>query len=297
MTSSTLTRASRSSSSTWWGSLLPYVHNAWWWELNAQNAGYENTDPESDHLSHGVTPPLQDKDLKQYMDDCGNIMSMHNVKVRTTRTNIYKLDQLDQVLSPFCMQWIKLITWRPYILFLSRSSCSKFYGGCRTVTRGKFSTGTWSLRTSSSTREENSNWLILVRRATAAVLSLGQRGMKEEDHSCCESQKKKNVQINCVIISSWTHRTDSVLPCCVNSPHVYLCLWWGWQVWRGPSLSRLKPTPMRWWHFGTGRPTFCWDHPSIQHRSTCGRCLYFTQNDYMNGKSKPINVLMKRWLK
>ncbi len=24
---------------------------------------------------------LQDKDLKQYMDDCGNIMSMHNVKV------------------------------------------------------------------------------------------------------------------------------------------------------------------------------------------------------------------------
>lgn len=23
----------------------------------------------------------QDKDLKQYMDDCGNIMSMHNVKV------------------------------------------------------------------------------------------------------------------------------------------------------------------------------------------------------------------------
>lgn len=24
---------------------------------------------------------FQDKDLKQYMDDCGNIMSMHNVKV------------------------------------------------------------------------------------------------------------------------------------------------------------------------------------------------------------------------
>lgn len=29
---------------------------------------------------------LQDKDLKQYMDDCGNIMSMHNVKVRITVT-------------------------------------------------------------------------------------------------------------------------------------------------------------------------------------------------------------------
>lgn len=73
-------------------------------------------------------PPLQDKDLKQYMDDCGNIMSMHNVKVRTTCTNIYtvysavslqiisflfcififipsqdnedKLDHVDKVLSP-----------------------------------------------------------------------------------------------------------------------------------------------------------------------------------------------------
>jgi len=35
-----------------------------------------------------VLPPidavscLQEKDLKQYMDDCGNIMSMSNVKVR-----------------------------------------------------------------------------------------------------------------------------------------------------------------------------------------------------------------------
>lgn len=27
----------------------------------------------------------QDKDLKQYMDDCGNIMSMHNVKVSVFR--------------------------------------------------------------------------------------------------------------------------------------------------------------------------------------------------------------------
>jgi len=28
---------------------------------------------------------FQDRDLKQYMDDCGNIMSMNNVKVRDTR--------------------------------------------------------------------------------------------------------------------------------------------------------------------------------------------------------------------
>ena len=30
---------------------------------------------------------VQDKDLKQYMDDCGNIMSMHNVKVRAFRSS------------------------------------------------------------------------------------------------------------------------------------------------------------------------------------------------------------------
>lgn len=28
---------------------------------------------------------FQDRDLKQYMDDCGNIMSMNNVKVRDKR--------------------------------------------------------------------------------------------------------------------------------------------------------------------------------------------------------------------
>lgn len=27
---------------------------------------------------------FQEKDMKQYMDDCGNIMSVHNVKVRTS---------------------------------------------------------------------------------------------------------------------------------------------------------------------------------------------------------------------
>lgn len=262
-------------------------------------------------LSHGVTPPppLQDKDLKQYMDDCGNIMSMHNVKVRTTCTNIYtfysavslqtifcesflfcifipsqdnEMKQIGQVRPGrqsivstgchFCMKYNILITWRPYILCLSRSSCSKFYGGCRTVTRGKFSTGTWSLRTSSSTRGENSNWLILVRGATAAFVFRAEGN--EGGGVFLLWITKKNVQTNCMIISSCTLCTESVLPCCVNSPHVYLRLWWGWQVWRGPSLSRLKPTPMRWWLFGTGLPTFCWDHLSIRHRSTCGRCLY-----------------------
>lgn len=28
---------------------------------------------------------FQDSDLKQYLDHCGNLMSMHNVKVRTPR--------------------------------------------------------------------------------------------------------------------------------------------------------------------------------------------------------------------
>lgn len=53
--------------------------------------------------------------------------------------------------------------------YLSRSSCSRFCEGCHIVTRGKFSTGTWSLRTSSLMREENSNWLTSVSGATAAA--------------------------------------------------------------------------------------------------------------------------------
>lgn len=29
-----------------------------------------------------VSFPLQDNDLKQYLENCGNLMSVHNVKVR-----------------------------------------------------------------------------------------------------------------------------------------------------------------------------------------------------------------------
>ena len=36
--------------------------------------------PFENYVSHSALF-FQDKDLKQYMDDCGNIMSMHNVKV------------------------------------------------------------------------------------------------------------------------------------------------------------------------------------------------------------------------
>lgn len=32
---------------------------------------------------------LQDSDLKQYLDHCGNLMSMHNVKVRASRRATY----------------------------------------------------------------------------------------------------------------------------------------------------------------------------------------------------------------
>lgn len=39
-------------------------------------------------VSNNVVSFLQDKDLKQYMDDCGNIMSIHNVKVRTTTAHV-----------------------------------------------------------------------------------------------------------------------------------------------------------------------------------------------------------------
>lgn len=49
--------------------------------------------------------------------------------------------------------------------YRSRFSSSRYYEACHIVTRGKFSTGTWNPRTSSSTSEENSNWLISVRGA------------------------------------------------------------------------------------------------------------------------------------
>lgn len=35
------------------------------------------------HIYIYVFLPLQEKDLKQYMDDCGSIMSVHNVKVKS----------------------------------------------------------------------------------------------------------------------------------------------------------------------------------------------------------------------
>lgn len=34
---------------------------------------------------------FQDSDLKQYLDHCGNLMSMHNVKVRASRRAAYPL--------------------------------------------------------------------------------------------------------------------------------------------------------------------------------------------------------------
>lgn len=187
-------------------------------------------------------PSLQDKDLKQYMDDCGNIMSMHNVKVRMTLDIIcfvvsfsfsvknpcallfplfcafsrdepaklhfqYEVSFLWPLIKhfqePFNWQpkslfssllsekvqpsWIqksvknnalcrdlliKVIITELLLIYLCRSSCSRFCEGCRIVIRGRFSTGTWSPRTSSSTREENSNWLILVRGAGIFLMSL-----------------------------------------------------------------------------------------------------------------------------
>lgn len=47
----------------------------------------------------------------------------------------------------------------------------------------------------------------------------------------------------------------------------------GGQVLQGPSLSRPKPTPMRWSLSGTGLPMSCWDPQSTPRRSTCGTSL------------------------
>lgn len=80
-------------------------------------------------MSNNADPFSQDKDLKQYMDDCGNIMNMHNVKVGSVPE--------ENVACQRCNYQINNTE-----SFLSRSSFSRFYEVCRTVTRGKFSTGT-----------------------------------------------------------------------------------------------------------------------------------------------------------
>lgn len=80
-------------------------------------------------VSNDADPFSQDKDLKQYMDDCGNIMNMHNVKVGSVPTE-----------SVACQRWSSRTNNTES--FLSRSSSSRFYEVCHTVIRGKFSTGT-----------------------------------------------------------------------------------------------------------------------------------------------------------
>lgn len=42
------------------------------------------------------------------------------------------------------------------------------------------------------------------------------------------------------------------------------------EVWREPSLFLLRPTPMKWWLYGTDPPTSSWAPPSTPRPSTCG---------------------------
>ena len=68
----------------------------------------------------------------------------------------------------------------------------------------------------------------------------------------------------------------ALLLSCVRNPNVCSCVWWVCQVWPGPSPSPLRPTPTRWWLFGIGLLTSCWDPLSTPHRSTCGTSLTTT---------------------
>lgn len=79
-------------------------------------------------VTNNASPFSQDKDLKQYMDDCGNIMNMQNVKVGSVPSKSFA-----------CQRWNSQIN---NAVFFSRSSFSRFYEVCRTVTRGRCSTGT-----------------------------------------------------------------------------------------------------------------------------------------------------------
>lgn len=62
---------------------------------------------------------FQDKDLKQYMDDCGNIMSMHNVKVcftcnfkpylKHSTTRLYCPSKYTSLISNFSLGIFRLL--------------------------------------------------------------------------------------------------------------------------------------------------------------------------------------------
>lgn len=43
------------------------------------------------------------------------------------------------------------------------------------------------------------------------------------------------------------------------------------EVWREPSLSLQRPTPTKWWPYGTAPPTCSWAPLSTPHPSTCGK--------------------------
>lgn len=75
--------------------------------------------------------------------------------------------------------------------YRSRFSSSRYYEACHIVTRGKFSTGTWNPRTSSSTTEENSSWLISVRGARMEFSVQGRIKDKERFLLLMWGEKKK----------------------------------------------------------------------------------------------------------
>lgn len=151
--------------------------------------------------------------------------------------------------------------------YRSRFSSSRYYEACHIVTRGKFSTGTWNPRTSSSTSEENSNWLISVRGAGMEFLVQGRIKDKEHFLLWMWGEKKKINKKNGAVYAD-------VMPSllCKQSSCLFMSAVGG-QVLQGPSLSRPKPTPMRWSLSGTGLPMSCWDPQSTPHRSTCGTSL------------------------
>ena len=87
--------------------------------------------------------PLQDSDLKQYLDSCGNLMSMHNVKVSRVGSTITQLFfchccfkiaySVDPEYTSVCV-CVSGLTYR--------SSCTNCSEALLTAIRGKYCTET-----------------------------------------------------------------------------------------------------------------------------------------------------------
>lgn len=164
---------------------------------------------------------------------------------------------------------------------LNRYSCSSCCGVWRTATEEKSCTETSNPRTCSSMRKESSNWQTLV--IQHSIKSSGRSTTRRtKDHLSLHF----NPDCKCSLCLTLVYCLQCFLQMMYSEfksegssnvePHetaksmtLSLCFV-QIEVWREPSLSLQRPTPTKWWLYGTGPPTCSWAPPSTSHPSTCG---------------------------